>query len=634
MTKLLIAFNGTEETGQFPGDQLCSIKVAYLFAQHSGCDKIMMSMSPSNSLHFMWQKFLDTYDVEIVYDTFHPGNMEQRFSAWNQWRSDRSIEGRAFDVYKELYRRIDGSHRQHRLTGGENGLRRRNIFEYFFYGQEPFKFFSPDDPSLAEALASFDDSMVYHPVQAPERDVFLAPYAKCQGNAMFAFTPYWSNVVHRLIGAGVSVTVNFNGNFCEDLNGHPLYRKIYPPFKGVFEELANHKIVACGNTGIGWAAFAAGRPVLAMQPPDSNMPDYRYEKCGCATLVEFMESPDDAYCARRLAEEVGRVTVFTTGCYDVIHAGHIRHLEESRSLGSKLIVALNSDSSVRKLKGEGRPVNNQEQRAAVVSAIRFVDEVRIFDGDDAEKLIRELRPHVITNGCDHAIETVVGKSFVESYGGRAAITGGTRDQSSTKIIRATVKPRDVMKAVEDGCAVAINPPEKMRLLAREFMSVSSLEGDVADVGAYRGGCSLVLKRLAPDKVLHVIDTWNGTPFDDDLCHHKKGEWLANFDECKAFVGEDKMTLFHRGIFPDETGPDVLDSCISGRFCFVFVDPDTYQSVKAAIEFFWPRVTPGGKMMFDDYGWSPCAGVQKAVDEAFPGDEKKALPSFSCVVTKP
>ena len=623
---LLISFNGTRENGQFMGDQAVSLKVAYLFAQNNPCDKILLAMSPANELHFLWQKFIDDYKVEVVYDIFHPGNMEQRFQAWNQWRNERHIEGRPFDVYKELYRRIDAAQRQNLLCGGENGLRRKNIFEYLYYGQQPYKFFSPEEHIINGD--HFDDTMIYHPTYPADRGVLIAPHAKCQGNHVFTFD-YWTRVVKKLIENGISVTINYNGNFCQELEGHPLYRKIFPGFKDLIDEICQHKLVACGNTGIGWFAFACGIPVLAMQPPNSNMPDYRYELCGCKSLVEILDTPDSDYCARRIVEEVNRVTVFTTGCYDVLHAGHVRHLQESRALGSRLVVALNSDSSVRKLKGEGRPINNQDQRAAVISAIRYVDEVRIFDGADALPIIKDLKPDVITNGCDHEHGSVVGKDYVEQYGGRVVITGGTRDQSSSKIIRTLAKPHDILKAISDAASVSPNPQEKMRLLAKEFMSVSGLPGDVADLGAYRGGCSLILRRLDPNKDLHLFDTWAGSPIDDPLCHHKKGEWVAKLEECKALVGENELTHYHVGVFPDSA------SELNGRqFCFVMIDPDNYSTVREAIEFFWPRLVAGGKLLFDDFRWGPCGGVEKAVCEKFTDEQRVEYPqNYTCVVTK-
>ncbi len=627
---LLISVNATRECGQFLGDQICALKVAWLFAQNpeggEPYSKILLAMSPGNELHFLWQKFIDTYAAEVVYDTFHPGNCNQRWEAWTQWRTERNIEGRKFHVYRELYRRIDGAARQNLLCGGENGLRRKNIFEYLYYGQENYKYFSPEDSVLN--IDHFGDDLIHHQVYPANRGVLIAPHAKCQGNHVFTFD-FWTRVVRKLVECGIPTTVNYNGHFAEELNGHPLYRKIFPDFKGLQDELCQHRLVSCGNTGVGWHAFACGIPVLAMQPPNSNMPDYRYELCGCRSLVEIVDTPDSDYVARRIVEEVNRVTVFTTGCYDVLHAGHIRHLQESRALGSKLIVAMNSDASVKLLKGPERPINNQDQRACDLSAIRYVDEVRIFDGMNALGLIKELRPDVITNGCDHVAAEVVGKEEVEAYGGRVVITGGTRDQSSTKIIAKIIKPHDILKAVQDAAGVSVNPLSKLNLLAKEYLSVAGLPGDVADVGAYRGGCSLILRRLDPNKELHVFDTWCGTPIDDDLCHHKKGEWPASLKECQALVGTGERTHYHEGVFPYSA-----EGLQDRMFCFVFVDPDVYPTVRDAIDFFWPRLVTGGKMMWDDYGWQACEGVKKAVDEKFPEADRIVYGDrYACVVVK-
>lgn len=617
---MLIAYNGTREFGQFLGDQLCSLKMAWLWAQNYPCSKIYLACSHGNEMHFLFTKFIETFNVEVIYDTLNPGDDRGRFEMWTRWFKERTIEGRSFDVYKELHRRIDGSKRQALLCGGEKGLGRRNIFEYFWHGQEHVT-----EPILHGD--TFDDTLTHHPQHIPERGVLIAPHAKCQGNAVFTFE-YWSRVVHRLIDSGVTVTINYNGNFCEDLNGHPLYRKIFPNFKNLMNEVCRHKIVACGNTGVGWLAAACGVPLLAMQPVNSQMPDYRYELCGLKSLVEIMDQPDWEYCARRLTEEVNRVVVFTTGCYDVIHSGHVRHLEESRALGTKLIVGLNSDASVKKLKGADRPVNNELQRADVLRALRFVDEVRVFDGDNALELIKEIKPDILTNGCDHNLGEVVGKDFVESYGGRAVITGGTRDQSSTAIIKV-VRMADVLKAVNDASTVSPNPWSKLKLLADQFMTVSGIPGDTADVGCYRGACSLILRRLAPDKTLHIFDTFQGNPFDDPLCHHKRGEWVASEPQVRSFVGEGPRTQYHVGVFPS-TAENLRDR----MFCFVVVDPDTYQTVTDAIEFFWPRLVVGGKMFFDDYSWPPCSGVEKAVNEHFTEDQRMVFPSnYTCVVTK-
>lgn len=218
---------------------------------------------------------------------------------------------------------------------------------------------------------------------------------------------------------------------------------------------------------------------------------------------------------------------------------------------------------------------------------------------------------------------------MESYGGRVVVTSGTRDQSSTKIINAVVRVADVIKAVQDASSISPNPWNKLKLLADQFNSVVGLPGDVADLGAYRGGCSLILRRLAPNKELHIFDTWAGNPFDDPLCHHKKGEWVARLDECKAIVGENERTHYHEGVFPG-TAADLKDR----MFSFVMIDPDTYPAVRDAIEFFWPRMVQGGKLFIDDWNWEPTAGVEKAVREAFRDDQLTLYPALhTCVVVK-
>ena len=107
------------------------------------------------------------------------------------------------------------------------------------------------------------------------------------------------------------------------------------------------------------------------------------------------------------------ITVFTNGCFDILHAGHIDYLEKSRALGNKLIVGLNSDQSVRKLKGLSRPINNQEDRKKMLEALRCVDEVIIFDEDSPYDLIGRLRPNILTKGGDYSIDKIRSRSLVE-----------------------------------------------------------------------------------------------------------------------------------------------------------------------------------------------------------------------------
>ena len=112
------------------------------------------------------------------------------------------------------------------------------------------------------------------------------------------------------------------------------------------------------------------------------------------------------------------IVVFTNGCFDIIHPGHIDLLQRARELGTKLIVGINSDSSVRRIKGSPRPYFPQEDRAAILKSLRSVDEVLIFDESTPERLISEIKPDVLIKGGDWQTDEIVGADFVQSYGGR------------------------------------------------------------------------------------------------------------------------------------------------------------------------------------------------------------------------
>lgn len=125
--------------------------------------------------------------------------------------------------------------------------------------------------------------------------------------------------------------------------------------------------------------------------------------------------------------------VFTNGCFDILHPGHIDLLERARELGTKLIVGLNSDESVRKIKGEGRPFVSQDERAAVLLGLSVVDEVRVFDDLTPENLIKEIKPDVLVKGGDWAVEYIIGADFVLGRGGKVISLPLKGDFSSSRI---------------------------------------------------------------------------------------------------------------------------------------------------------------------------------------------------------
>jgi len=131
----------------------------------------------------------------------------------------------------------------------------------------------------------------------------------------------------------------------------------------------------------------------------------------------------------------GRTVVFTNGCFDLLHPGHVEILEKACEMGDVLAVGLNSDESVKRLKGPSRPLQNLESRAAVLSCIRFVDCVIPFDEDTPLKLISLLLPDILVKGGDYSVSSVVGSKIVISNGGRVEIVPLLKGHSTTGIIQ-------------------------------------------------------------------------------------------------------------------------------------------------------------------------------------------------------
>ena len=143
---------------------------------------------------------------------------------------------------------------------------------------------------------------------------------------------------------------------------------------------------------------------------------------------------------RKLKEErVGKKVVFTNGCFDVLHAGHVRYLNKARSLGDILIVGLNSDTSVKKIKGRGRPVLPEAERAEILSALEAVDYCVLFKETTPEKLISKIVPDVLVKGADWKEGEIVGAELVKKSGGRVARVRLVKGKSTTNIIEKIKK---------------------------------------------------------------------------------------------------------------------------------------------------------------------------------------------------
>lgn len=153
-------------------------------------------------------------------------------------------------------------------------------------------------------------------------------------------------------------------------------------------------------------------------------------------------STEEAARVRARLRDEGLRLVFTNGCFDILHVGHVDYLARARALGDRLLVAINSDRAVRRLKGESRPVNNERDRARVLAALAAVDYVLIFDADSPRALIAELLPDVLAKGGDYNLDEIHGREEVEQSGGRVVALPFVEGASTTSIIEKIANGKD------------------------------------------------------------------------------------------------------------------------------------------------------------------------------------------------
>ncbi|MDR2010599.1 MAG: D-glycero-beta-D-manno-heptose 1-phosphate adenylyltransferase [Bacteroidales bacterium] len=135
------------------------------------------------------------------------------------------------------------------------------------------------------------------------------------------------------------------------------------------------------------------------------------------------------------------LVVFTNGCFDIIHYGHVNYLAKAKDLGHKLVIGLNSDSSVKRLKGDSRPINNEYARSMVLASLEFIDAIIIFDEDTPERLIKMIFPDILVKGGDYSFENIVGADFVMANGGLVEIIPFVDGYSTTNFINKFVNSK-------------------------------------------------------------------------------------------------------------------------------------------------------------------------------------------------
>ena len=226
-------------------------------------------------------------------------------------------------------------------------------------------------------------------------------------------------------------------------------------------------------------------------------------------VVPIDELQDLLSDARRL----GRVIVFTNGCFDVLHRGHVEYLQKARAIGDVLVVGLNSDASVALLKGPQCPLVGEDDRATVLAALACVDYVTIFDDLTPGTLIRSVRPDVLVKGGDWPIERIVGREFVESYGGRVLSLLSSVQEYSTSVLIDTILRRFSQSNV--------NIPEPVKAKVAE-----SMQGKLGIVMRALQDSIRVKQNFSPELIQGILDA---------------GDWL-----CKALKNGNKILLCGNG----------------------------------------------------------------------------------------
>ncbi|WP_062261294.1 bifunctional D-glycero-beta-D-manno-heptose-7-phosphate kinase/D-glycero-beta-D-manno-heptose 1-phosphate adenylyltransferase HldE [Endozoicomonas arenosclerae] len=182
------------------------------------------------------------------------------------------------------------------------------------------------------------------------------------------------------------------------------------------------------------ANIAAGIVVAKLGTATVSMPELRREVNRELGAERGVVTPDQLKIALEDARAHGEKIVFTNGCFDIIHAGHVGYLEQARQQGDRLVLAINSDASVKRLKGEGRPINSEDRRMAVLAGLEAVDWVVCFEEDTPEELLRMVKPDMLVKGGDYTIDEVVGAPIVYEYGGEVKVLAFLDNCSTTAIV--------------------------------------------------------------------------------------------------------------------------------------------------------------------------------------------------------
>jgi hypothetical protein len=338
----------------------------------------------------------------------------------------------------------------------------------------------------------------------------------------------------------------------------------------------------------------AGAVVLA---PFSNGPDREYHLQGWRSLVKELQARGYRVIVTDLKPE-------KCDLFPGIEAVAGRSAEEVAGLLSRAAVVIGNDSGITHLGGVlGVPT---------IALCGQTDGTAIFGLYPA---VRILTGHLACNGCWWM-----------------PANGWHQDCHKSCPSLQTILPREIADAVDwihlprvtEGRAVI--DPMKLVQIRRFVQETNGIEGELAELGVYQGGVArLISDVMRPGSTLHLFDTFEGIPEDDVAPGgHRKGDFATRFEDVQDFL-RGRPVVFHRGWFPQVLPPDPI------RYRFAHVDMDTYQSTIAALDYLLPRMVPGGVVVFDDYGWFKCQGVQQALHEIFPPERIHRVSDYQAAV---
>jgi hypothetical protein len=298
MSTMYLACNNTLARGYCLGDTITIIQVAWCMVANEPHDHYILSLHDDEPLNFLWERFVRQNKVKVVIDDWPKGDQFTQYREFDQRRQCMTVHGHKYDTHKELYPRLDGAGRQGALCGHEAGLGRANVIEYYYFGQHTCNF----DPCFTRAFGrGIIDCPKWNRPQTPS--VFIAPWEKCQGNAVFT-GQFWHTVVSQILEAGVRVTLNDNRQLMGPQFTHDNLRVVFPPYSMIFDEMSQHTVIACGNTGTGWVAAAGEYPLIACEDPHMNLGEYSFEKNGVLSLLRTIREPDAAQAFNAIMEAV------------------------------------------------------------------------------------------------------------------------------------------------------------------------------------------------------------------------------------------------------------------------------------------------------------------------------------------